>query len=66
MTTRYDALVVKEGEGGKKSFFTKIGAAFLNKDGKGWSIVLDALPTNGKILLREPLPKREPGDDFGE
>lgn len=59
MTERLDALSVRESKG--KSYFTKIGAAFPNRDGKGWSILLDAMPapTEGqfKIMLREPLPK---------
>lgn len=56
---RLDALAVREGNG--KSYFTKIGAAFPNKDGKGYSILLDAIPApvdgQFKIMLREPLPK---------
>ena len=59
MAERLDALCVRESNG--KSYFTKIGAAFPNRDGKGWSILLDAMPapTDGqfKIMLREPLPK---------
>ncbi len=59
MTERLDALCVRESNG--KSFFTKIGAAFPNKDGKGWSVLLDAMPASNdgqfKIMLREPLPK---------
>ena len=59
MTERLDALCVRESNG--KSYFTKIGAAFPNKDGKGWSILLDAMPASNegqfKIMLREPLPK---------
>jgi hypothetical protein len=58
---RLDALAVREGKDGGKSFFTKIGAAFPNKDGKGYTVLLDAVPasTDGqvKIMLREPLPK---------
>ena len=57
---RLDALAVRESNEGK-SYFTKIGAAFPNKDGKGYSILLDCMPapTDGqfKIMLREPLPK---------
>jgi hypothetical protein len=56
---RLDALAVRESNG--KSYFTKIGAAFPNKDGKGYSILLDAIPAPAdgqfKIMLREPLPK---------
>ena len=57
---RLDALAVREGKDGK-SYFTKIGAAFPNKDGKGYSILLDAMPapTDGqfKVMLRVPLPR---------
>lgn len=63
MAERLDALSVRESNG--KSYFTKIGAAFPNKDGKGWSILLDAMPASNdgqfKIMLREPLPPREDG-----
>lgn len=57
---RLDALSVREGSNGK-SYFTKIGAAFPNKDGKGYTVLLDAVPVGAegqvKIMLREPLPK---------
>jgi len=56
---RLDALAVRESNG--KSYFTKIGAAFPNKDGKGYSILLDCMPAPNdgqfKIMLRAPLPK---------
>jgi hypothetical protein len=56
---RLDALTVRESNG--KSYFTKIGAAFQNKDGKGFTVLLDAVPASAdgqyKIMLREPLPK---------
>jgi hypothetical protein len=56
---RLDALCVRETNG--KSYFSRIGVAFPNKDGKGWSVLLDAMPTptegQYKIMLREPLPK---------
>jgi hypothetical protein len=62
MTERLDALCVREHKG--KSYFTKIGAAFPNRDGKGWSVLLDAMPAPSegqfKIMLREPLPKDGP------
>lgn len=61
MAERLDALTVRESN--DKSYFTKIGAAFPNKDGKGWTVLLDAMPasTDGqfKIMLREPLPPRD-------
>lgn len=56
---RLDALAVRENNG--KSYFTKIGAAFPNKDGKGFTVLLDAMPAPAegqfKVMLREPLPK---------
>jgi len=64
MAERLDALVVKEKDG--KTFFTKIGAAFPNKSGDGYTLALDALPTSNaegdtKILLKKPLPPRQEG-----
>jgi hypothetical protein len=65
---RLDALSAREGKDGK-SYFTKIGVAFANKDGKGWSVLLDAIPapTDGqfKVMLREPLPPRDGGGFSG-
>lgn len=59
MTERLDALTVRESNG--KSYWTKIGAAFPNRNGGGWTVMLDAVPASVdgqyKIMLREPLPK---------
>lgn len=59
MTDRYDALCVREDKG--KAYFTRVGVAFKNRNGNGYSILLDAMPapTDGqyKILLREPQPR---------
>lgn len=59
MSERLDALCVRESNG--KSYFTRVGVAFANRDGKGFSVLLDAMPapTDGqyKIMLREPLPR---------
>lgn len=60
MADRLDALAVRESNG--KSYFTKLGVAFASKDGRGWNVLLDAVPapTDGqfKLLLREPLEPR--------
>jgi hypothetical protein len=41
--------------GGDKSFWTEIGAAWANRDGKGFNLKLDYLPLNGaEIVIREP------------
>ena len=34
-------------------FWLKIGAAFPHKDKKGFNIVLSALPTDARLVLRE-------------
>lgn len=33
-------------------FWLAIGAAFAHADGKGFNVMLQALPTNGKVVLR--------------
>ncbi|MFT3686383.1 MAG: hypothetical protein QM783_15925 [Phycisphaerales bacterium] len=43
---------VRDGREGEKGFWTKIGAAWMHKDGKGLSIQLDAVPLDGRISLR--------------
>ena len=37
---------------GSKGFFTRIGAAWPHKDGKGFNVQLDAMPLDGKLTLR--------------
>lgn len=59
MAERYDALTVRESNG--KSYFTKIGAMFPNKNGDGFTLVLDAVPASNegqyRILLVTPKPR---------
>ncbi len=40
---------------GEKSFWTKVGAAWRHKDGRGFTLQLETLPINGRIVLREPV-----------
>lgn len=49
---RLNAYTIKEREG-QKAIWTKIGAAWVNKDGS-LNVVLDALPLDGKLHLRFP------------
>ena len=51
---RFDAFTVREYEvtGEKKSDWTKIGVAFSHQDGKGFNVLLQALPLDGKMVLR--------------
>jgi hypothetical protein len=39
---------------GENSFWTKVGAAWPHRDGKGLSLQLDVMPMNGRIVLRQP------------
>ena len=42
-------------EKGKKSFWTRIGAAWRHEDGEGLTLQLDLVPVNGgRITLRVP------------
>jgi hypothetical protein len=43
---------------GDNSFWTKVGAAWPHRDGKGLSLQLSVIPMNGQIVLRQPLPKQ--------
>lgn len=45
---------VKDLGNGKKPFFTRIGCAWANNDGKGFNIQLDVAPLDGRITLRVP------------
>ena len=55
----YIAYTVKKRGEGKSDFWTRIGAAFAH-DG-GLTVQLDALPIDGRVVLREP--KDEPKTD---
>ncbi|WP_217574970.1 hypothetical protein [Mesorhizobium sp. GbtcB19] len=39
---------------GQKAFWTRIGAYFAHDDGEGGTLVLEALPLDGRIVLRAP------------
>ena len=43
---------VREGKEHGKGFWTRCGAAWQHKDGKGFNIQLDVLPLDGSIQLR--------------
>ena len=42
---------------GQKSFWTRIGVAWTSRDEKGFVIQLNAVPLDGKIIIRLPEPK---------
>lgn len=47
------AYQVREGSEGK-SFFNRVGSAFVHGDGKGFNLILDSVPTDGRVTLRTP------------
>lgn len=49
----YRAYTVIKREG-QEDFWLAIGAAFMHQDGDGFNVVLQALPIDGKIVLRLP------------
>jgi hypothetical protein len=44
-------------DGKDKGFWTRIGVAWTSRDEKGFVIQLNAIPLDGKIVLRLPDPK---------
>ena len=59
--TRFDAFTVREYEvnGDKKSDWTKVGVAWPHQDGKGYRLVLTAVPLDGIVVLRQHEPKAD-------
>lgn len=49
---------------GKEAVWTPIGAAWPNRDGKGFNLSCDAVPLTGRIVLRLISPRHEP-EAFG-
>lgn len=44
---------VRDGKNkGDKGFWTRIGAGWMAKDGKGINIQLDVIPLDGKVIVR--------------
>lgn len=49
----------KKDTGEVDSTWLKIGVAFVHRDGKGFDITLDAVPVNGRVVLRMSGPKKQ-------
>ena len=47
-------------ERGEKSFWNRVGTAFVNRDGS-YNVVLSSLPLDGKLHIRDPKPASEAG-----
>lgn len=54
----FEAFHVKDG-GDDKSYFNRVGVAFAHRDGEGHTIQLDAVPVDGRIVLRTPKERLE-------
>ena len=52
------AYSIREREG-KDSRWTEIGVVFPHKDGKGFDILCDVVPLNGRISCRVPSEKKD-------
>lgn len=50
---------VKQFGGGQRSSWSKIAAAWAHKDGNGFEVRMDALPVDGKLVLRAASEDRE-------
>lgn len=50
-------------EGEKGGSWSEIGAAWINKDGKGLNVQLHALPVDGRFVLRLNDKKKAKKDD---
>ena len=59
---RKDVYTVIERNGLSKPYWLKIGAGFVNRDGS-LSVVLDAIPPNGRLQVRDHV---EWSDDRGD
>lgn len=44
---------------GKSASWTPIGAAWANRDGNGFSITCDAIPLQGRIVMRKTTDRAE-------
>ena len=40
---------------GEESYWNKVGAAWMHKDKCGYTIQLEVVPINGRIVLRQPI-----------
>jgi hypothetical protein len=55
----YIAYSVRNNDEQGEGFWTRIGAAFPHKDGKGFNLLVDVFPLDGRITLRVPTEKSE-------
>lgn len=56
----FNAFVIVDRGKRQDPFWLKVGAAFSHKDGKGLNLVLQALPPDGRLVLRDYEEKAAP------
>lgn len=39
---------------GKRAYWDRIGAVFAHNDGRGYDVVLETMPVDGRVTLRAP------------
>ena len=47
---------------GEDAYWTRIGAGWTHKDGKGLTLKLDAMPIEGRIVIRLDEPREDEAD----
>lgn len=57
--TAHFTYAVEDAPKGQKAYWTRIGRLFPHKDGKGYDLLLNALPVNGRIVIRQEEPREE-------
>ena len=48
---------------GQKSVWSKIAAAWAHKDGEGYEVRMDALPVDGRLVLRTVKDDQQPDNE---
>jgi hypothetical protein len=56
----YLAYMVEDGKG-DNAFWTRVGTLWAHEDGEGYTLQLEALPLNGRLMIRKPKPKTSNG-----
>lgn len=51
---------------GDKSYWSKIAVAWVHKDGQGFNVQMDALPVDGKLVLRTVQEDQDRGGELYE
>lgn len=59
MAEKPDLIAYTVKKKGEREFFTRIGAAWSHKSGKGMTLQLDAMPLDGRIVVLPPKSKED-------